>query len=412
MSHDIEQAIGRLGQGPLTEEALREHVFPLFSRVLKRQEIYLANHSLGRPLDQTAMDVQEGLDHWYRDMDAAWGPWMEELNAFRARIARMLGSERGEIVSPRMSAGQGLRAVLNSFVDPVRVIATRGEFDSIDFILKTYMHMGRARVSWIEPGETHRNIPLFRARDVITTINQHAGQLDLLVVSHVFYATGQVLDQLDQVIQAAHGAGAKVLVDCYHAAGVLPWDFEASGADFAIGGSYKYARGGAGACWLAVHPRHLEASERPRLRTLDTGWFAKKDTFKYQRPDEPLLSHGGDSWLESTPAPLIAYQARAGQQFVLALGVHRLRGYSLQQQAFLAEELTSNGVPVIELPERGAYLLVPHEDAASLSERLRSEGVNTDSRLGAVRLCPDVLNTRDELARAARTIARVLGTSG
>jgi kynureninase len=161
-----------------------------------------------------------------------------------------------------------------------------------------------------------------------------------------------------------------------------------------------------------VHPRHLEASERPRLRTLDTGWFAKKDTFKYQRPDEPLLSHGGDSWLESTPSPLIAYQARAGQQFVLALGVHRLRGYSLQQQAFLAEELTSNGVPVIELPERGAYLLVPHEDAASLSERLRSEGVNTDSRLGAVRLCPDVLNTRDELARAARTIARVLGTSG
>jgi kynureninase len=43
-----------------------------FSRVLERDEIYLANHSLGRPPDRMAEDVRAALDAWYRDMDGAW----------------------------------------------------------------------------------------------------------------------------------------------------------------------------------------------------------------------------------------------------------------------------------------------------------------------------------------------------
>ena len=52
---------------PLTEAFVRERIAPLFSRVLdaQRGRIYLANHSLGRPLDATADDVREGLAAWY-----------------------------------------------------------------------------------------------------------------------------------------------------------------------------------------------------------------------------------------------------------------------------------------------------------------------------------------------------------
>ncbi len=56
MSFDL----GGLGTGPLTEAGVREWIRPLFSRVLAREEVYLANHSLGRPLDQMAADVAEG----------------------------------------------------------------------------------------------------------------------------------------------------------------------------------------------------------------------------------------------------------------------------------------------------------------------------------------------------------------
>jgi kynureninase len=74
----IHDAVAALGPGPLTEDGLREHIAPLFSRALAgdkaRDEIYLANHSLGRPLDRTADDIAGALDLWYSGMDGAWGP--------------------------------------------------------------------------------------------------------------------------------------------------------------------------------------------------------------------------------------------------------------------------------------------------------------------------------------------------
>ena len=57
---------------PLSEEWLRRRVWPRFSRVRKAYpKIYLANHSMGRPPDRMAADVQHALDVWYHDMDEA-----------------------------------------------------------------------------------------------------------------------------------------------------------------------------------------------------------------------------------------------------------------------------------------------------------------------------------------------------
>ena len=93
---------------------LRQEIFPRFSRVLARDEIYLANHSLGRPPDRMAEDVRAALDTWYRDMDGAWATWIEGRERFRALTGRLVGVAKN-LVIPKTSAGQGLRAVLNSF---------------------------------------------------------------------------------------------------------------------------------------------------------------------------------------------------------------------------------------------------------------------------------------------------------
>lgn len=415
----IQWPAGPLPPGPLNEASLRKHVWPLFSRVLSDgpKHIYLANHSLGRPLDQTARDVQEALDAWYTLLDHAWGPWMDELQRFRASIAALIGAARPDCIVPKTAAGQGLRAVLNAFDETPRVVATGGEFDSIDFILRTYHHKRRAVVHSVSqrPAVDALSAPRIVTEDVIAAIRAHKPHL--VLVSHVYFTTGQMLDAAP-IIAAAHDAGSLVMLDCYHSAGVIPLDFAGLDADFAIGGSYKYTRGGPGACWLAMHPRHLPTGHMPEreglLRTLDTGWFAKKDTFRYERPEEPLLSAGGDAWLESTPAILPFYQARAGLSLTLALGVDRLRAYSLEQQAFLASELASRGVRVIG-PEadRGAYLLLPRADAPRFCERLLTaarggRGVNADSRQGLVRFCPDILTTCEDMREAAGIIAGVV----
>jgi kynureninase len=86
MGSNIAEQVSKLGSGPLTEEGLKEHIWPLFSRVIAadklRNEIYLANHSLGRPMDQMEFDVREGLEAWYSLLDGAWGQqaWSGEID--------------------------------------------------------------------------------------------------------------------------------------------------------------------------------------------------------------------------------------------------------------------------------------------------------------------------------------------
>ncbi|KAA0216225.1 MAG: hypothetical protein DYG94_05705 [Leptolyngbya sp. PLA3] len=183
-------------------------------------------------------------------------------------------------------------------------------------------------------------------------------------------------------------------------------------ADFIIGGSYKYTRGGPGACWLAIHPRHLDRHQ-PELVTLDTGWIARREPFAFARGVTERAGDG-NAWMESTPMVLSVYQARAGLELTLAIGVERLREYNLRQQAFLIRQLQAVGVHVREIHPRGAFVLIPTDDVKRDVARIAGQKVVTDGRPGAsgrgghVRLCPDLLTTEAEMVQAAQRIAHAL----
>jgi kynureninase len=370
--------------GPKLDEAwLKQHVWPRFSRVLQRKEIYLANHSLGRPPDRMADDVRAALDAWYTDMNGAWDLWLKGRERFRALTAKLVNAPRPDCIIPKTSAGQGLRAVLNALPGKPRVATTDGEFDSIDFILRVYREQGRI------------GLKIMPWRELT------AAGADLVVLSTVMFRSGEVVKHLPKLIHGAHAAGALVMLDVYHHAGVLPLDLAALEADFAIGGSYKYLRGGPGACWLYVRPGLVET-----MRTLDTGWFAKKDVFAYARPEPPEFGPGGDAWLESTPPVLAPFQALAGLELTLELGVGRLRAYSLEQKDLLDELLTKPGITVLGAGKNhGAFVTIQHPNAQGVSSQLEKEGVKTDARGEYLRLCPDILNPRAELERAAQILA-------
>ncbi|MEE8126449.1 MAG: aminotransferase class V-fold PLP-dependent enzyme [Nitrospirales bacterium] len=394
---EIQDNVASLGPGPLEQSALIKFIHPLFSRVLQRQGIYLANHSLGRPLDQTATDVQQGLAHWYEDMDRAWDHWLPEIQSFRGRLARLIHAQREDCMIPKSSAGQGLRTVLNCYPQKIQVVTTTAEFSSIDHILKVYAK--RDRIELINVGSDDQGE--FHEEDILAAVRPGTS---LVVVSMVFFTTGQCLTGLSQLIREVQTRGAQVLVDLYHAGGVLPIDIETLGADFAIGGCYKYLRGGPGACWLYVHPRHLMGSLIP----LDTGWFAQPKPFEFLRPEVAQFAEGGDAFLESTPPILPYYQARAGLTFTLAMGVNRLRAYSLQQQAKLTELLTQNHIPVIGQPaQRGAFLAIADKSADTVASKLKELKVIIDARDGLIRICPDILNTDKELVEAVEKLAYV-----
>lgn len=367
------------------EERLRREVWPRFSRVMRRDEIYLANHSLGRPPDRMADDVRAALDVMYRDMDGAWRYWLDGRERFRALTAQLVNAPRADCIIPKSSAGQGLRAVLNALPGTPRVVTTDGEFDSIDFILRVYREKARIEL----------RITPWRELSVTGA--------DLVVLSTVMFRTGEVVPQLEQRVRDAHRAGAMVLLDVYHHAGVLPLDVAALDADFAIGGSYKYTRGGPGACWLYVRPSLAET-----MRTLDTGWFAKQDVFAYDRPEPPQFGPGGDAWLESTPPVLAPFQALAGLEFTLEMGVERLRAHNLAQKQILADLLQQRGVCALGAGEdHGAFLTIAHAEASRIANALQTRGVKADARGQHLRLCPDILNSEQELERAAYVLGEL-----
>jgi kynureninase len=398
MSCTIQEAVDKLPPGPLTEESIRRHIAPLFSRTLASEHIYLANHSLGRPLDQMTEDIRESTALWETKLGDAWDEWLVEQEAFRERIATMIGAPRADCVVPKTSAGQGLRAILNASPNKLRVLSTRGEFDSIDLILKQYAALDRIEMQWVEPDPEDR----FTASRMIEEL--HPG-IDLVVISQIMFMDGQIVHDLRSLADKCHAIGARLMVDAYHAIGVIPVDVAAMQADFLIGGSYKYLRGGPGACFLYLSPEVLDSGLRP----LDTGWFARENTFGYERPDPPLLRAGGDAFLESTPPILTYYQARSGQKFTVALGVERLRAYSLEQLTRMKSHLSEIGVEAVGGDSgHGAFLAIRLDDAKGISAKLAQRGLITDARGPWLRLCPDCLTQDKELRTAATLLSEVL----
>jgi kynureninase len=399
MNAKLQQAMSGVGGGSLQQDPIQQHIAPLFSRVLASNTIYLANHSLGRPLDAMADDVAEATAGWYSKLGDAWDAWLEERQAFRTRMATLIGAARPDCVVPKTSAGQGLRTVLNALPGKPRVISTRGEFDSIDVILKQYAALERIELRWVEPHVDGD----FAIEPVLDAVNDGA---ELVVISQVMFMTGQIVRGLDTLAKACHRRGTRLLVDSYHAVGVVPMDVVELGADFVIGGSYKYLRGGPGACFLYIAPAVLEGGLRP----LDIGWFANADSFGYQRPELPVLSHGGDGFLESTPPVLTWYQARSGLEFTLAMGVQRLRAYSLKQLNALRGYITDAGINTVKGgdEDHGAFLAIRLANAMEFPARLQREGIICDARGQWLRLCPDCLTRDEELRCAAATLGRLL----
>jgi kynureninase len=399
---NLVDAVAALGPGALTEEALGRHIFPLFSRSLAAPGIYLANHSLGRPLDQTEDDLREGFQQWQTKLGDAWDPWQEEEQQHRTRLAQLIGAPRTDCIIPKTSAGQGLRTVLNALPhgssDVPRVLSSASEFDSVDIILKQYAAVGRIHLQLANCHTPNGNIDLSPLLDAIS------GNADLVVVSQVLFATGQVIPHLDRLAAECHRSGARLLVDAYHAIGVFPVDVAAMQADFMIGGSYKYLRGGPGAAFLYISPDALQSGLQP----IDIGWFAKDQHFAYDRPTPPRFAPGGDAFLEATPPVLTWYQARAGQQLTLGLGLDRIRAYNLARLGRLKRYLTEAGIAATGADEQhGGFLAVGHSEAPSLVQALEQRGVITDARDRWLRLSPDYLTTDSQMREAAATLASI-----
>jgi selenocysteine lyase/cysteine desulfurase len=93
-------------------------------------------------------------------------------------------------------------------------------------------------------------------------------EYDLIFLSHVFFNSGVVVQNLEKIVNAVKTPNTIIVIDGYHSFMVIPTDLRfLQNRIFYISGSYKYAQGGEGCCFMYVPPKC-------ELRPIYTGWFA------------------------------------------------------------------------------------------------------------------------------------------
>jgi kynureninase len=343
--------------------------------------IYLDGNSLGRlpvaTADRLASVVGEG---WGRELIRGWDHWLDEPLRVGDRLAQaVLGAGAGEVVvsdSTSVNFYKLALAALEALPARLVVVTDRPNFPTDRYVLEGLARARGLEIVWLEPDEIEGPQPA----DVEVALAAHPGDVALVTLSHVNYRSAAIAD-MAEITRLAHDAGAFALWDLSHSAGSIAVDLEGTGADLAVGCTYKYLNGGPGApAWLYVR-RSLQG----QLRNPIQGWFGQRDQFAMGQGYDPAPGIG--SWLVGTPGILGLAGADEGIGLVIEAGIDRIRakGIALTEYAIalfdarLAGRGFGLGSPR-DPARRGAHVAIRHPDARRFTAELIARGVIPDFR--------------------------------
>ena len=209
------------------------------------------------------------------------------------------------------------------------------------------------------------------------------GDWDLVWLSHVFFDSGFVVPDLEAVCAAAPERSI-VAIDGYHAFCALPVDLSTiHRRAFYLGGGYKYAMSGEGACFLAVPPGC-------ELRPEDTGWFASFETLSHRPGDAVPFSRDGFRFWGATFDPSGLYRFDAAMDWLAGTGttiadVHR-HSHAMQERflaglAALALERLPLATRVLPADvRRGNFRAFELADAEGVYDAISAANITIDRR--------------------------------
>ncbi|MET0448410.1 MAG: aminotransferase class V-fold PLP-dependent enzyme, partial [Aeromicrobium sp.] len=211
--------------------------------------------------------------------------------------------------------------------------------------------------------------------------------------------------------RAVHAAGAVVVWDLCHSAGVVPIALDADEVDFAVGCTYKYVNAGPGApAFVYVAAQHLAAARQPIA-----GWWSAADLFAMGDTYEasPTIRR----MLSGTPSVAGILAVQEGVRLIAEAGIDAIRAKSEALTAHAIELLDAADLEIVTPRDpalRGSHVTVRHLDARAVTEQLVERGVVPDFREpDLIRLGLSPLTTSyAELEAAIRILAEVASPIG
>jgi kynureninase len=355
--------------------------------------IYLDGNSLGPlPLATQARIAEVVGTEWGQGQVKSWNRWV--------RLPREVGDQIGQHLTGAApgqtlvcdSTTVNLFKLANAALDAQpgrRVIVT----DDDNFPTDRYVLQGVAAQRGCELRMIHSDMDLGISEQALL------GALDrdvaLVSLSHVAYRSGALAD-IAQMTTLVHNVGAFVLWDLCHSAGAVPIELDASGADLAIGCTYKYLNAGPGA------PAFLYVRDElgDRLGQPIWGWFGQNDQFAMGPSYDPM--RGIEHFSTGTPQIIGTIAVQEGTRLLGEAGIERLRAKSVALTGYLIhladEWLTPHGFRLASpRPDarRGGHVTLNHPQAWQISQALIAAGVIGDYRTpDRLRLGPVPIITR------------------
>lgn len=340
--------------------------------------VYLDGNSLGRlpraTVERLATLVRDG---WGDDLIRGWGGWLEWPQRIGDRIGTaLLGARPGETIvadSTSVNLYRLAAAALDARPGRHTIVTDPDDFPTDRYILEGLADARGLTIRWIEGdpilGPTPELVAAALDEDVA-----------LVVLSHVNYRSAAIAD-MTSTTALVHDAGALVIWDLCHSAGSVPIDLERSGADLAVGCTYKYLNGGPGApAFLYVRRAH-----QANLHNPIQGWFGRRDQFAMGQGYE--AEPGIRGWLVGTSPVLGLAAVEEGVELAADAGIQAIRakGIAMTQIAIELVDARLSGLGCSmgsprEAARRGAHISIRHPEARRLCRELIEVGVIPDFR--------------------------------
>jgi kynureninase len=203
--------------------------FPILSN-----STYLVSNSLGAMPASTADRLGEYAEIWNRLGVKAWAErWWQLPIEVGNIVAPLMGAAPGTVsMVPTVSQAQAMIvSALTYTPDRDEIIMTALDFPSVRYVTDELAPKLGARVT-VVPSDDNLGIDVQRVVDAITP------RTKLVAISHVLFKSAYIME-VAPIVAKAKSVGALVLLDAYHAVGVIPVDVSTLGADFYMGGVLK-----------------------------------------------------------------------------------------------------------------------------------------------------------------------------
>ena len=338
--------------------------------------VYLDGNSLG-PLPKTVpARLQDMLTaEWGAKLITAWNAagWADLPARVGDRIAPLIGAAPGTVTTGdtlTIKVYQALAAGLEMRPDRHVILSDSGNFP-------TDLYMAQGLIHALAKGHELRVVAPEAVADAITD------EVAVMMLTEVDYRTGRRHD-MPRLIERAQSAGAVTVWDLAHSAGAFPVDVTGTGAEFAVGCTYKYLNGGPGApAFIYVRP-DLTDRVRPAL----SGWFGHESPFAFDLDYRP--ADGVTRMRVGTP-PVIGLTALDTALDVwdaVNLADIRARSVELSERFIRGVEAACPALALAsprDAANRGSQVSFRHPEGYAIMQAIIDRGVIGDFR------APDIL---------------------